>query len=100
MYVIIIPVNQENICTVLKTFFVAGGINMINEKRNLDVENLGINLKRYREAAALSVKEFSEKISTSGRSVYDWEKGKKYPTLEHFVNILKLYDISINDILS
>ena len=58
MYVIIIPVNQENICTVLKTFFVAGGINMINEKRNLDVENLGINLKRYREAAALSVKEF------------------------------------------
>ena len=59
----------------------------------------GRTIKGLREKRKITQKELSEKIGVSDKTVSKWETGATIPDLDVLLEISKLYDITINDIL-
>lgn len=62
--------------------------------------NLSDNLKRLRKENNLSQEDLAEKLGVSRQSVSKWESGVAYPEMEKLIQISKLFDVGINELLN
>ena len=66
-----------------------------------DMQLIGSNLKRLREAKHLTVDEVREYLCLgSVQAVYKYEKGKSYPQADTMFALMQLYDADLYDIIS
>lgn len=62
------------------------------------MKGLGENLKSLRKINKLSQKEFALKLDTSQQRVSEWECNKIEPSLYNIIKILKLYNITFEEL--
>jgi len=55
-------------------------------------------LKNLRKASKLSQKDFAEKMQTTQQRVSEWECDKVEPSLYNILKILKVFDISFEEL--
>lgn len=65
----------------------------------LSKKNISINLYRLRNSNNITVEKFAEALDVSTRIVYDWESGKKYPSIDNLINIVVYYGVGMDSIL-
>ena len=63
------------------------------------MSRLGDNLKELRMLNEISQREFAEKMQTTQQRVSEWETGKCEPSLYSIVRILRLYDITFEELI-
>ena len=56
-------------------------------------------LVKLRKLKGITQEEFASAVGVSRQSVYKWESGQSYPEVMKLVEIKKLFDISIDDLL-
>ncbi len=61
--------------------------------------NFANKLKKLRKDAGFSQEKLAEKIGVSRQAVTKWETENGIPDIENIINISKLFDISIDDLL-
>ena len=61
--------------------------------------NLGTQIKKYRNALALSQDELAEKIYVSRQSISNWENNKTYPDIKSLLLLSELFKISIDELI-
>lgn len=66
---------------------------------NLNMKTLGENLRELRKLNKISQKQFAEKINTTQQRVSEWERNKIEPSFYNIVKILKLYDITFEELI-
>lgn len=62
--------------------------------------NLAENLKKIRKENNLSQEKLAEKLSVSRQSVSKWESGQAYPEMDKVLQLCKLFNISVDDLLN
>lgn len=62
--------------------------------------NLKDNLKRIRKENNLSQEELAEKLNVSRQSVSKWEQGITYPEMDKMLEICKLFNVNIDDLIN
>ena len=62
------------------------------------MSTLGENLKNLRKINNISQKEFAEKLSTTQQRVSEWECDKIEPSLYNILKILKIFDITFEEL--
>ncbi len=62
--------------------------------------NLADNLKKIRKDNNLSQEDLADKLGVSRQSVSKWESGQAYPEMDKVLQICKLFNININDLLN
>lgn len=66
----------------------------MNYRKEYDLQLIGRNLRRLREARKLSVKEVSEYLYLgSMQAVYKYEKGRGYPQADTLFALMELYGV-------
>lgn len=61
---------------------------------------LAQNLVKLRKASNMSQSELAEKLSYSDKAVSKWERGESLPDIEILYEISKLYNVTIDELLS
>lgn len=61
---------------------------------------LAQNLVKLRKASNMTQSELAEKLSYSDKAVSKWERGESVPDIEILYEISKLYDVTIDELLS
>ena len=62
------------------------------------MKTFGQNLKK-RRMAGFSQKDFAEKLGTTQQRVNEWECGKVEPMLYNLIAIIRILDISFEDLI-
>lgn len=62
----------------------------------LDISNLALNLYKFRKEAGFTIENLAWEIGVSSRVVYDYESGKKKPSLETAVKIATVLNITMD----
>ena len=62
-------------------------------------QKIAKNLAHYRKEAGLTQAELAEKINYSDKSVSKWEQGNAIPDVMILLQLAKLYDVTVNDLL-
>lgn len=62
--------------------------------------NFGKNFKDARKSLGLSQKEVAKKLNIHQSNVSDWENNVSRPEYEKLIELSKIYDISIDDLLT
>lgn len=62
--------------------------------------NLADNLKKIRKDNNLSQEDLADKLGVSRQSVSKWESGQAYPEMDKVLQICKLFNLNINDLLN
>ena len=62
-------------------------------------QKIAKNLAYYRKAAGLTQAELAEKINYSDKSVSKWEQGNGIPDVYILLQLSKLYNVSLNDLV-
>ncbi len=57
------------------------------------------NLKNLRLHSALMQKEIAQILNVSVRTFQGWESGRTEPNIEKLIQIAKLFDVSIDDLV-
>ncbi len=63
-----------------------------------NMKGFGENLKSIRKINKLSQKEFAQKMDTTQQRVSEWECNKIEPSLYNIIKILKLYNITFEEL--
>ncbi len=63
------------------------------------MKTFGENLKNLRTTSKLSQKEFAEKLNTTQQRVSEWECNKIEPSLYNIIKILKIFDITFEELI-
>ncbi len=63
-----------------------------------NMKGFGENLKAIRKINKLSQKEFAQKMDTTQQRVSEWECNKIEPSLYNIIKILKLYNITFEEL--
>lgn len=63
------------------------------------MNNFSKNLKQLRTLNNLSQGEFAQKLDTTQQRVSEWECGKIEPTLSNILKILKVLNITFEDLI-
>lgn len=58
------------------------------------------NLKKFRKIKKLTQEELAEKLNTTKTSIYNYEKGISFPSVETIYNICTVLSITPNDLLT
>jgi transcriptional regulator with XRE-family HTH domain len=58
----------------------------------------GNNLKNLRKVNEMSQKEFADKMQTTQQRVSEWECDKVEPSLYNIIRILKVFDITFEEL--
>lgn len=61
--------------------------------------NLSKNLKDLRKASGMTQKQVAEKLQIAYQSYQAYELGLTVPTLQNFIKLTKLFDVSYEDLL-
>lgn len=69
------------------------------EKTTIDMKKTGKNIRKFRKEKKYSVKEISEYLGISFQSVYNWENGRSYITIDHFIELCNLLNVSYDDLI-
>lgn len=59
---------------------------------------IGTNLKNLRKLNNLNQTEFAEKLQTTQQRVSEWECDKNEPSLYNILKILKVFDITFEEL--
>ena len=59
----------------------------------------GENLKIIRKSKKMSQEELAEKLNVSRQSVSKWETGESYPEMNNILELCKIFNIKINDLI-
>ena len=70
---------------------------MSERRKNM---NLSDNLKKIRKEQNLSQEDLAESLGVSRQSVSKWESGQAYPEMDKVLQICKMFDVSIDDLLN
>ena len=62
--------------------------------------NLSDNLKKIRKDNNLSQEDLAEKLNVSRQSVSKWEQGIAYPEMDKVLQICKMFNLSIDELLN
>ena len=62
--------------------------------------HLGENLKKLRKDNNLSQEDLADKLNVSRQSVSKWESGLAYPEMDKVIQICKLFNVNIDDIMN
>ena len=62
--------------------------------------NLADNLKKIRKDNNLSQEQLAEKLGVSRQSVSKWESGLSYPEMDKVLQICKLFNLNINELIN
>lgn len=62
------------------------------------MSSFGANLKRERVFCKMSQREFAAKLNTTQQRVSEWECDKVEPTLYNIIAILKVLDITFEEL--
>ena len=60
---------------------------------------VGKNIKEYRIMYGFSQKQLGEMLGYSARTISDWEKGNTEPNITAIKNLIKIFNISYEDLL-
>lgn len=63
------------------------------------MKGLGKNLKELRKLNRLSQNDFALKMQTTQQRVSEWECDKIEPSLFNIIKILKIYDITFEELI-
>lgn len=66
---------------------------------NVFMSSLGENLKELRRINDLSQGEFARRMKTSQQRVSEWERNKVEPSLLNIVKIIRLYNITFEELI-
>lgn len=66
---------------------------------NCYMSSLGENLKSLRKINNISQKDFAEKMQTTQQRVSEWECNKVEPSLYNIVKILKIFNITFEELI-
>ena len=61
---------------------------------------LSENLKKIRKENNLSQEQLAEQLGVSRQAVSKWESGQSYPEMDKVLNICKLYNYNIDELLN
>ena len=62
------------------------------------MRTFGENLKNLRKINNISQKDFAKKMSTTQQRVSEWECDKVEPSLYNIIKILKIFDITFEEL--
>lgn len=66
----------------------------------IDLVKTGINIKKLREKAGISVVELQEILGfTTPQAIYKWQWGKTLPDIENLLLMAKLFNVKVEDVL-
>lgn len=82
------------------TFFATFTILSYMEKYENISEVIKDNLIYYRKKANWTQAELAEKLHYSDKSISKWERGEGVPDIHVFIELAKLYGLSVNDFLT
>lgn len=69
-------------------------------KLKVDKRATGLKIYRLLECSELTREEVAEFLElTSPRVIYDWMNGIKLPSTENLINLAKLFNVQVEDIL-
>lgn len=63
-----------------------------------ELYNLAKNLKTLRKQAGYTQKEVAERIGVAYQSYQAYERGLTVPTLQNFLRLAKLFDVSCDEL--
>lgn len=63
------------------------------------MENLGKNIKYFRKINKINQKEFAKKMNTTQQRISEWECDKVEPSLYNVVKLLKIFDITFEELI-
>lgn len=66
----------------------------------MDKITVGKFIAEQRKQLSLTQKQFAEKLGVTDKAVSRWETGKGYPDIETIEEIAKIFNVTINDVLS
>ena len=70
-------------------------------KLKVDKKATGLNIYRLLESSRLTREEIAEFLElNSPRVIYDWTSGIKLPSTENLLNLAKLFNVRVEDILA
>ncbi len=64
-----------------------------------ELYQLSVNLKQLREQYHLTLKEVAEKLGITYQSYHAYEKGLTVPTLQNFIKLAHLYEVSLDELV-
>ena len=73
---------------------------MSKEEKVMDQIKMGKFLKELRKENGLTQEELAEKLYVNSRSISRWENAKTMPDFDVLIELAKLYDISIEELLN
>ena len=62
--------------------------------------NLSTNLKQLRKQSGKTQKQVAEELGITYQSYQAYELGITVPSLQNFINLAKLFDVSYDDLLN
>ena len=70
-------------------------------KLKVDKRATGLNIYRLLECSEMTREEVAEFLElASPRVIYDWINGIKLPSTENLLNLAKLFNVQVEDILA
>lgn len=70
-------------------------------KLKVDKRATGLNISRFLGCSELTREKVAEFLElTSPRVIYDWINGIKLPSTENLLNLAKLFNVQVEDILA
>ena len=63
------------------------------------MKTFGENLKYFRKFNKLSQKEFADRINTTQQRISEWECDKNEPSLYNIIKILKVFEITFEELI-
>lgn len=70
-------------------------------KMKVDKRATGLNIYRLVENSKMTREEIAEFLElNSPRVIYDWTNGSKLPSVENLLNLAKLFNVQVEDILA
>ena len=66
----------------------------------IDMKRTGENIKVFRKAADVSVKDIAKSIGVSERAVFKWQQGKSVPTIDNLIILAVMFNVTIDQIVA
>lgn len=76
-----------------------GGIRL-KEYPIIDLPRTGENFQRLREERGITVRDIQQYLGLEEpQAIYQWQKGRSLPTVDHLCALSALFDVTMNEIL-